>query len=238
MPMTEAEWLACTDPYSILSYVRGKESDRKWRLFSVACCRRIWHLLTDERSRRAVDAFERFTDGCLTEEELLSARSQAEQARIEQHHEGSAGSAFHSACGAVTSIFSDQPATTVRWATRAVFDYNVYASMKVRRHLERQEGRWQASVLRGIFGNPYHPSPPLPTSVLAWNGGTVRRIAEGIYGDRKMPEGTLDAAHLAILADALLDAGCDDDALIQHCRSDGPHVRGCWALDLILEKAG
>jgi hypothetical protein len=51
-----------------------------------------------------------------------------------------------------------------------------------------------------------------------------------------MPEGTLDAARLAILADALLDAGCEDEELMVHCRSDGPHVRGSWAVDLILGK--
>jgi hypothetical protein len=64
----------------------------------------------------------------------------------------------------------------------------------------------------------------------------VRHLAEGIYEERQMPVGTLDTARLAILADALIDAGCDDAELIQHCRSAGPHVRGCWAVDLILGK--
>jgi hypothetical protein len=61
-------------------------------------------------------------------------------------------------------------------------------------------------------------------------------MAEAIYEERKMSEGTLDTARLAILADALLDAGCDSEDLIQHCRQPGPHVRGCWAIDLILGK--
>jgi hypothetical protein len=64
----------------------------------------------------------------------------------------------------------------------------------------------------------------------------VRRIAQGIYEERRMPEGTLESARLAILADALLDAGCGDEALVQHCRTPGPYVRGCWAMDLILGK--
>jgi hypothetical protein len=64
----------------------------------------------------------------------------------------------------------------------------------------------------------------------------VRRLAEVIYDDRQLPAGTLDAGRLPILTDALLDAGCEDEALIQHCRSAGPHVRGCWAVDLILGK--
>jgi hypothetical protein len=95
----------------------------------------------------------------------------------------------------------------------------------------------EAWLVRDIFGNPFRPLPPLPSTILAWNGGTVRRIAAGIYENRRMPEGTLDNARLAILADALLDAGCEDEELIRHCRSEGPHVRGCWAVDLIRGKS-
>jgi hypothetical protein len=66
--------------------------------------------------------------------------------------------------------------------------------------------------------------------VLTWNDGTVRRLAEAIYEERAF-------GRLPILADALLDAGCDNEELIAHCRSEGPHVRGCWAVDLILGKS-
>jgi hypothetical protein len=93
-----------------------------------------------------------------------------------------------------------------------------------------------APLVREIFGNPFHPSPPLPLSVLAWNDGTVKRIAQGVYEERQMPGGTFDPARLSILCDALLDAGCEDEELMAHCRSEGPHVRGCWAVDLILGK--
>jgi hypothetical protein len=92
-------------------------------------------------------------------------------------------------------------------------------------------------LLRDIFGNPFRPSPTLPPAVLAWNDRTIPRLAEAVYEERKMPEGTLDPARLAILADALLDAGCDDEALLAHLRGPGPHVRGCWAVDLILGKS-
>lgn len=64
----------------------------------------------------------------------------------------------------------------------------------------------------------------------------MRRIAEVIYEERKMPEGTLDCTRLAILADALEEAGCNNADILSHCRSAGPHVRGCWALDLVLGK--
>jgi hypothetical protein len=94
----------------------------------------------------------------------------------------------------------------------------------------------EPAILKDIFGNPFRPSPPLPPAVLAWNDGTIPRIAQGIYEDRKLPEGTLDNGNLSILADALLDAGCEDEDLIAHCRQPGAHVRGCWAIDLILGK--
>ena len=75
-----------------------------------------------------------------------------------------------------------------------------------------------------------HGSRAVSPAVLAWSDGTVMRMAQGIHEERAFDR-------LPILGDALLDAGCDDEELIGHCRSAGPHVRGCWALDLILGKS-
>jgi hypothetical protein len=65
----------------------------------------------------------------------------------------------------------------------------------------------------------------------------VVALAQAAYEQRELPAGTLDMARLAVLADALEDAGCTDADLLSHLRGPGPHVRGCWAVDLILGKA-
>ena len=79
-----------------------------------------------------------------------------------------------------------------------------------------------------MIGNPFRLFTPDDTW-LAWNDGTIRRIAQAIYDERAFDR-------LAILADALEDAGCDNADILNHCRSGGEHVRGCWVVDLLLGK--
>jgi hypothetical protein len=84
-------------------------------------------------------------------------------------------------------------------------------------------------LLRDILGNPFRPVPRVDPRCLSWNGGTVPKLAAAIYADRAFDR-------LPVLADALEDAGCTDAALLGHLRGGGEHVRGCWALDLVLGK--
>ena len=81
----------------------------------------------------------------------------------------------------------------------------------------------QAGLMRCVYGNPFRPAAFDPR----WRTADVTGLARGIYEDRA-------SDRLPILADALMDAGCDQEDLLAHCRSEGPHVRGCWAVDLVL----
>jgi hypothetical protein len=225
--MTEAEWLACADPKKMLNFLRDKRGDRKFRLFACACCRHIWHLLRDERSRKAVDVAERFAEGTATEEELTQAENGANDvwnglAYAEGDVTAAETDASDAACGA---------ACYARGAIGAAgsASHSAAYALSYDGHRPAEQER-QCRLLHDIFGNPFRPSPPLSIAVLAWNDGTVSHIAEGIYEERAFDR-------LPILADALLDAGCDNEELLAHCRSDGPHVRGCWAVDLILGKS-
>jgi hypothetical protein len=85
----------------------------------------------------------------------------------------------------------------------------------------------QSALARDVFG-------PLPFRLVtldsSWRTSTVLGLASAIYAERAFDR-------LPILADALEDAGCDQPDILSHCRSDGPHVRGCWAVDLVLGKS-
>jgi hypothetical protein len=93
------------------------------------------------------------------------------------------------------------------------------------------------ALLRDIFGNPFRLAPFIDPSWLAWGDGAAPKMAQAIYEEQSLPEGTLDTARLAVLADALEEAGYAGGEVLGHLRSDGPHVRGCFALDAILGKS-
>jgi hypothetical protein len=79
--------------------------------------------------------------------------------------------------------------------------------------------------VRDIFGNPFRPATFSPS----WRTDTAVSLARTMYESR-------DFSAMPILADALQDTGCDNDAILDHCRGEGSHVRGCWVVDLVLGK--
>jgi len=91
--------------------------------------------------------------------------------------------------------------------------------------LERQQ---ILSLVHDIFGNPFRPVA-LDPSWLAWNDGAIPKLAQAIYDERAFDR-------LPILADALEEAGCSNQDILGHCREPGPHIRGCWIVDLLLGK--
>jgi hypothetical protein len=232
--MTEAEWLASDDPQAMMALggLRGRLLDspsaycrRKLRLFACACCRQVWDSIKSTSARAVVGVAEKYADGLVN----LSAMDAAER-RWERNGGYEPTDVLIDICGR---------------APRYIVEHNLARNREVAPSL-------QAALLRDIFGNPFRPvcppvacadGPVCPQHGFAWLTPTVLRIAEAIYADR-------DFSIMPILADALEDAGCDNAELLAHCRDDvkcsdcdggwiplgGPHVRGCWVLDLILGK--
>src|SRR5262249_60325227 len=90
----------------------------------------------------------------------------------------------------------------------------------------RAEAREQAALIRDILGNPFRPVTFSP----AWLTPVVASLAQATYEQRQLSTGHLNPHRLALLSDALEEAGCTDADILSHLRSPGPHVRGCWAL--------
>jgi hypothetical protein len=92
-----------------------------------------------------------------------------------------------------------------------------------------EEQKYQARLLREIVGNPFRPVVIDP-SWLCWNGKTIHKLAQSIYENQAIEQ-------LPILADALEEAGYTNPDILDHCRKPGEHVRGCWLVDLLLNKS-
>jgi hypothetical protein len=250
-PMTAAEWLACTDPERMLYNLRWRVSERKLRLFACACCRRVEQLLRDEQLRHAVEVAEARADGSADDDEwdatwqrLMAAGDgwfEDDQnpddwyVRVRGADEITLAVALtlsesrffvDGTSGALLAPRDDESVGLARAAAQCL------ARAAARDHPTalRQELCQQATLIRDIFVAPPYRPMVVTTAVLAWNGGTVPKIAQIIYEERTFER-------LPILADALLDADCNSEKLLAHCRSAGPHVRGCWAVDAILGKS-
>lgn len=252
MPMTEQEWFECTNPWKMEMQVRYYSpyltaSMRKTNLLGIACCRRISELLGEE-SLRALDQSELYADG-KTEVHRLEERGELTevqelggQYRLNPSHLTAARMIAASAVSTMV-LFSPSNAaarTTCREAASAIAHMNVPPEIPHAGHDRLgsesgvfslipppiEENKAQCALIRDIFGNPYHPI----VFNSRWLSLDVVEIAQSIYDDRAFDR-------MPILADALMDAGCDNDEIIHHCRGPGSHVRGCWVLDMILGKS-
>jgi hypothetical protein len=115
--------------------------------------------------------------------------------------------------------FRELLSLTGRWASlKSLFGRLGFGTL-------RAERLYHVQLIRDIFGNPFHPV----TFSSEWRTDTALSLARAMYESR-------DFSALPILADAVQDAGCTNDDILNHCRGPGPHVRGCWCVDLVLSK--
>ncbi len=234
--MTEAEWLACTDDGAIAAAVREFASDRKARLIACGCCRLVWDWLVNDRSRGAVETSERFADGLVTDDELSRAAYFAEAAvfAVDEMQERywrdqkAVRDGWLDVCDATengipsrdrTLISFDIARAAANWAERLNADDPRLCFR------ELPDPIFSPVVARDVMGNPFRSVAVGPF----WLTTNVRTLAAQMYAAR-------DFSAMPILADALQDAGCDNPDVLSHCRVPGPHVRGCWVIDLLLGK--
>jgi hypothetical protein len=230
--MTEDKWLACADSVPMLEYAIGRLPARKVRLFACGLCRRFWDLLQDKRSRKAVVVAERFADGLATDRDRRAAETAAQAASRRLYKEadpemdeGSEASLALRAAYLAAYVTSDEPfwGRTAEGSFYLLDRFAEASFISGRARPLRVAYQVQAEQLRDITGNIFRPVvldrgslPPLAVA-----------MAETMYEERCFED-------LPILADALEDAGCDNADILSHCRGPGPHVRGCWVLDLLL----
>jgi hypothetical protein len=225
--MTEAEWLGCANAGPMLGFLRGKVSERKLLLFAVAAWRHNYEQylpanLTEtsaDPGRNAMEVAERYADGLASAEEIEAAARKADDWG-EQFLDAVFGftetyGAFKTAAWLLRRQSASDAAGGVAWSSGPA-----------------EVGRAQANLLRDIFGNPFRPVAVDPV----WQAPSVEALAEAAYDQRILPSGELDPARLSILADALEEAACTDADILDHLRGPGPHVRGCWPIDLLLAK--
>jgi hypothetical protein len=245
--MNEQDWLTWWDAFDLLSWCADGEcriSQRKLRLFAVACCRTIWPLLTERTSRQAVEVAERYADHQATLESLRAVRSVAEEARRACEPSAWESSApreeairycNHCLAECLTRenftyhpMAQDVADTVNTLAIRGAVSSELWGTEEgdaVAEKVGGERGAIECRLVREIFCNPLRPLSVAP----AWQIPQVLAIARTAYEERRWQD-------LPLLADALEEAGCDENQILSHCRGCGPHVRGCWVVDLLLGK--
>ncbi|VTR94744.1 Uncharacterized protein OS=Sorangium cellulosum (strain So ce56) GN=sce5710 PE=4 SV=1 [Gemmata massiliana] len=221
-PVTETQWLVAGSWFPVCEAVQRRQNARKMRLFGCACCRRLGNLLTDERSFSAIEVAEQFADGAAKRTALVAAQAIAHaavnelgQTEYKWEPDGWAANAVAMVVHGTAKIYFQLTATR---AAEAIGQAGVRTNAA--------ERAIQFGLLRDIFGNPFRPAIFSPS----WRTSTTVALAAQMYESR-------DFSTMPILADSLQDAGCDSAEVLDHCRGGGPHVRGCWVIDLALGKA-
>jgi len=211
--MTEEKWLGAIEPYNLITSEflhKNWTHPRAPRLLACAVCRLIWVQFRDSRSRKAIEVAEEYADGKVTLKALTAAHKTARSA----YEEARKADRWHSAIAAETgrpkNVMSalESVVMTVSGTDQNAFDPIVMPMIHDVFH-------------RRLF-RPITLSP-------SWLTSTVLALATGIYDEKAFDR-------MPILADALQDAGCENEDILNHCRQPGEHVRGCSVVDLVLGK--
>jgi hypothetical protein len=244
--MTEADWPTGTDFAAHVRFATGRLSPRRQRLLAAAFCRAASHLYDHPELTRALDAVEWYADGKDTAAELEKARQACRlvaQAEWESHvRQVDAGAGGHVACigsevawavafaattplpllevgnRVATAIVQARTGASLLAAVASVF--TAFTAAAAEQSLAMRSVVWE------VAGNPFRPAAFNP----AWRTSTAVALAAQMYESREF-------SAMPILADALQDAGCDSEDVLDHCRdAHASHVRGCWVVDLVLGK--
>jgi hypothetical protein len=223
------------------SFPECQGSDRKLRLFACACYHDVCGLMPDPLARASVITAEAFADGELGEERLRGAEAELfgritaieEQWRASRGRERAALLPTYAAWALAYQVVRAEAPKAAYYASSNAYLHAAEILNPGAAHHDRAFGRGQAAVeqrqadaLRDIFGPTLFRAIGLDSR---WLTSTVLDLAKFIYREKSF-------GRLPILADVLMEAGCDDETLLGHCQGGRPHVRGCWLVDLILGK--
>jgi hypothetical protein len=225
--MTEREWLRAKNPTLLFDHLqsavaasRTKQGRRRLHLVACGCCRLVWDHLTDPRAMIAIETAERFADGEARATDVGKVARRLEKLTMGGYLPDDPGVQVRTAvCMAATAASTTRPLLTAEAMLSFPLPLAGYCGPP------REARALIADLIRDIFGNPFRPQGPDPT----WRTSAVTALARQMYDAREF-------SAMPILADALQDAGCDCEDILNHCRAPGVHVRGCWVVDLVSGK--
>ncbi len=218
--MTEPQWLGSQDPFGMLDFIADKVSERKLRLFVASCCRRIESLFPHLGGQTCLNVVDRWADALATDQEVEEAVSRVlvgwePEQEIETVIRENIADALLEICER-----SGNPVEVARGVSLRTRDAATASGAS-----STSEAKAQATALRDIVGNPFHKQSLDPACLTS----QVSHVANANYQQPRFD-------NLRVLGDTLEEAGCMDLEVLSHCRESGPHVRGCWVVDLILGK--
>ena len=207
--MTESDWLtAAADWTRHVQFVEPQLDARRARLLAVAFCHTRLPDFDDAPTRDALDVIARFADGDATRDELEAVRSWARTVAVKANDQ------------------HDSARSEFAWAV-AIAAASPVSPLSAGRHADHGAGgSGLLALLHDVAGNPFRAVAFDPQ----WRTETALALARRMYETREF-------SAMPILADALQDAGCDDEPVLTHCREERVHVRGCWVIDGILQLA-